>query len=161
MSIFGSFGHCLPNILHTWPHDSFQMIQLSMTLGIFQGHGTLSHQISFDDLEVHLKAIQPRLSFLRPFKLSLACFRVARSPSNSWASCFMMLSSFTLKHCQSSPGSCDECRHSARWLPTFGPSQSTWDISPPVSCYIAHCIHHRHLSHSARKLILILPSHGE
>ena len=21
MAIFGSFGHCLPNILHTWPHD--------------------------------------------------------------------------------------------------------------------------------------------
>ena len=30
---------------------------------------------------------QPRLSFPRPFQLSLACFRVARSPSNSWASC--------------------------------------------------------------------------
>jgi len=35
-----------PNILHTWPHDSFQVIQLSMTLGIFQGHWTVSHQIS-------------------------------------------------------------------------------------------------------------------
>ena len=30
----------------------------------------------------------PRLSFPRPFQLSLACFRVARSPSNSWASCY-------------------------------------------------------------------------
>ena len=38
MAIFGSFGHCFPKILHTWPHDSFQVIQLSMTLGIFQGH---------------------------------------------------------------------------------------------------------------------------
>ena len=46
MAIFGSFGHCLPNKLHTWPRDSFQVIQLSMTLGIFQGHWTLSHQIS-------------------------------------------------------------------------------------------------------------------
>ena len=46
MAIFGSFGHCLPNSLHTWPHDSFQVIQLSMTLGIFQGHWTVSHQIS-------------------------------------------------------------------------------------------------------------------
>ena len=27
------FGYCLPNILHTWPHDSFQVIQLSMGLG--------------------------------------------------------------------------------------------------------------------------------
>ena len=33
-------------ILHTWPHHSFQVIPLSMTLGIFQGHWTVSHQIS-------------------------------------------------------------------------------------------------------------------
>jgi len=46
MAIFGSFVHCLPNILHTWPLDSFQVIRLSMTLGIFQGHGTVSHEIS-------------------------------------------------------------------------------------------------------------------
>jgi len=46
MAIFASFVHCLPNILHTWPHDSFQVIQLSMTLGIFQGQWTVSHQIS-------------------------------------------------------------------------------------------------------------------
>ena len=32
-------------------------------------------------------SFQPRLSFPRPFQQSLACFRVARSPSNSWASC--------------------------------------------------------------------------
>ena len=32
--------------LHTWPHDSFQVIRLSMTLGIFQGHWTAVHQIS-------------------------------------------------------------------------------------------------------------------
>jgi len=46
MAIFASFVHCLPNILHTWPHDSFYVIRLSMTLGIFQGHWTVSHQIS-------------------------------------------------------------------------------------------------------------------
>jgi len=46
MAIFASFVYCLPNILHTQPHDSFQLIRLSMTLGIFQGHWTVSHQIS-------------------------------------------------------------------------------------------------------------------
>jgi len=46
MAIFASFVYCFPNVLHTWPHDSFQVIQLSMTLGIFQGHWTVSHQIS-------------------------------------------------------------------------------------------------------------------
>ena len=35
------------------------------------------------------RSFQPRLSFPRPFQLSLACFRVARSPSNSWASCII------------------------------------------------------------------------
>ena len=34
------------------------------------------------------RSFQPRLSFPRSFQQSLACFRVARSPSNSWASCF-------------------------------------------------------------------------
>ena len=33
------------------------------------------------------RSFQPRLSFPRPFQQPLACFRVARSPSNSWASC--------------------------------------------------------------------------
>jgi len=37
------------------------------------------------------RSFQPRLSFPRPFQLSLACFRVARSPSNSWASCWFRL----------------------------------------------------------------------
>ena len=46
MVIFASFVHCLPNILHTWPNDSFHVIRLSMTLGIFQGRWTVSHQIS-------------------------------------------------------------------------------------------------------------------
>jgi len=38
------------------------------------------------------RSFQPRLSFPRPFQQSLACFRVARSPSNSWASCFLTFS---------------------------------------------------------------------
>jgi len=33
------------------------------------------------------RSFQPRMSFPRPFQQPLACFRVARSPSNSWASC--------------------------------------------------------------------------
>jgi len=46
MAIFASFVHFLPNILHTWPHDDFQVIRLSMTLDIFQCHWTVSHRIS-------------------------------------------------------------------------------------------------------------------
>jgi len=46
ITIFAAFVHCLPNILHTWPHDSFHVIRLSMTLVIFQGRWTVSHQIS-------------------------------------------------------------------------------------------------------------------
>ena len=34
------------------------------------------------------RSFQPRLSFPHPFQLSLACFRVARSPSSSWACWF-------------------------------------------------------------------------
>jgi len=112
MAIFASFVHCLPNILHICPHDSFQVIRLSMTSGIFQGHWTVSHQISqktvCDTAKVTLlirnhtlcfrlvpllmtlimslkyiwRSFQPRLSFPRPFQQSLACFRDARSPSN-------------------------------------------------------------------------------
>jgi len=37
------------------------------------------------------RSFQPSLSFLRPFLQSLTCFRVARSPSNSWASCSVCL----------------------------------------------------------------------
>jgi len=46
MAIFASFVHCLPNILHTWPYDSFRVMRLSMTLAIFQGHKSVSHQIN-------------------------------------------------------------------------------------------------------------------
>ena len=85
-----------------------------MTLGIFQGHWTVSHQISqktvCDTAKVTIannrkpytsfrlvpllmtlnyiwRSFHPRLLFSRQFQQSLACFRVARSPSNSWASC--------------------------------------------------------------------------
>jgi len=34
------------------------------------------------------RSFQRMLSFLRPFDQPLVCFRVARSPSNSWASCY-------------------------------------------------------------------------
>ena len=39
-------------------------------------------------------------------------------------------------HCESSPGSFDECRLSAGWPPTLRPSQPTWAVSPPINgCY--------------------------
>ena len=34
-------------------------------------------------------------------------------------------------HCESSPGSFDECRLSAGWPLTLRPSRLTWDVSPP------------------------------
>jgi len=50
---------------------------------------------------------------------------------------FTVLSSWR-GHCESSPGSFDECRLSARWLPTPKLSQTTWVVSPPVGCYHPH-----------------------
>ena len=41
---------------------------------------------------------------------------------------FIVLSSWR-GHCESSPGSFDKCRLSARWPPTLRPSQSTWPRS--------------------------------
>ena len=42
-------------------------------------------------------------------------------------------------HCESSPGSFDECRLSAGWPPTLRPSQPTWAVSPPINgCYCPH-----------------------
>jgi len=42
-------------------------------------------------------------------------------------------------HCESSPGSFDECRLSAGWPPTPRPSQPTWAVSPPINgCYHPH-----------------------
>jgi len=39
---------------------------------------------------------------------------------------FMVLGHHDKSHCDSSPGSSDECRLSAGWPPTLRPSQSTW-----------------------------------
>jgi len=35
-------------------------------------------------------------------------------------------------HCESLPGSFDECRLSTRWLPTLRPNQPTWPVSRPT-----------------------------
>ena len=43
---------------------------------------------------------------------------------------FMVLSSWH-SHCESSPGSFDECRLSAGWPPTLRPNQPIWAVSPP------------------------------
>ena len=43
---------------------------------------------------------------------------------------FMVLSSWH-SHCESSPGSFDECRLSAGWPPTLRPKQPIWAVSPP------------------------------
>ena len=36
MAIFASFVHCLPNVLLTWPHDSFQVIRLQWPWAYFK-----------------------------------------------------------------------------------------------------------------------------
>jgi len=43
---------------------------------------------------------------------------------------FMVLSS-RHSHCESSPGSFDECRLSAGWPPTLRQNQPIWAVSPP------------------------------
>ena len=47
---------------------------------------------------------------------------------------FMVLSS-CLEHCESWPGSFDECSNSARWPPTFGPSRPTDVLYIAFVCY--------------------------
>ena len=47
---------------------------------------------------------------------------------------FMVLSSWH-SHCESSPGSFDECRLSAGWPPTLRPNQPIRAVSPPIGCY--------------------------
>jgi len=73
---------------------------------------------------------------------------------------FMVLSSCH-SHCESSPGSFDECRLSAGWPPTLRPKQPIWAVSPPKDWLLSFAdtiaIYYYY---SARKLILILPSHG-
>ena len=74
---------------------------------------------------------------------------------------FMALSSCH-SHCESSPGSFDECRLSAGWLPTLRPNQPIWavTVSPPKDWLLPSAdtiaIYYYY---SAHKLILILPSH--
>ena len=73
---------------------------------------------------------------------------------------FMVLSSLH-SHCESSPGSFDECRLSAGCPPTLRPNQPIWAVSPPKDWLLPSAdtiaIYYYY---SARKLILILPSHG-
>jgi len=57
------------------------------------------------------------------------------------------------RHCESSPGSFGQSSTSVRHSPTFGPDQMIWISDPPT---LTIAIYY----HSARKLILILPSHG-
>jgi len=45
MAIFAFFVHCLPNILHTWPHASLYVMRVWMTLAIYFNVIRLSHQI--------------------------------------------------------------------------------------------------------------------
>ena len=52
---------------------------------------------------------------------------------------FMVLSSWQ-GHCESSLGSFDEYRLSAKWLPTLRPSRPTWAVSLPLGG-----THRRHL----------------
>ena len=71
---------------------------------------------------------------------------------------FMVLSSWH-SHCESSPGSFDECRLSARWPPILRPNQPIWAVSPPKDWLLPSAdtiaIYYYY---SARKLILILHS---
>jgi len=50
---------------------------------------------------------------------------------------FIVMSSWQ-GHCESSPGSFDECRLSAKRPPTIRPSQLTWAVSSPVGCNHLH-----------------------
>ena len=60
------------------------------------------------------------------------------------------------RHCESSPGSFDECRLSAGWPPTRIPSQSTWAVKIGRKLAATIYIDHRHCYYySARRLILI------
>ena len=69
-----------------------------------------------------------------------------------------MVLSLWQSYCESSPGTFDEA---PRWPPTLRPSQPTWTASPPEGngSYRPHPPSPFYY-YSARKLILILPSHG-
>ena len=73
---------------------------------------------------------------------------------------FIVLSSWH-SHCESSPGSFDECRLSAGWPPTLRPNKPIWAVSPPKDWLLPSAdtiaIYYYY---SARKLILILLRSG-
>jgi len=65
---------------------------------------------------------------------------------------FMVLSSWQ-NHCESSSGSFDECKLSARWSPYLRPSQPTWNMNALVK---AATIRIRH-----RRLLLLLSTKAD
>jgi len=82
-----------------WPWAYFKVIWLFhikfIKNGVWYGKSYYrqligNHTLAFDWCHFWWpwRSFQPRLSFPRPFQQSLACLRVARSPSSSWA-CFL------------------------------------------------------------------------
>ena len=113
MAIFGSFGHSLSSEHFTYmatrqlSGDTTinDLGHISRSLDCFTSNFSKNsvwygksyyrllignHTLAFDWCHFWWpwSTFEPRLSFPRPFQQSLACFRVARSPSNSWASCW-------------------------------------------------------------------------
>jgi len=85
-----------------WPWRHFKVIKLFhikfLINGALYGKRYYSNRKSYTSfrlvpvlttLKYIWRSFQSRLSFPRPFQQSLSCFRVARSPSNSWASCYL------------------------------------------------------------------------
>jgi len=69
------------------------------------------------------------------------CFNVSYKTRQCITHQFMqiLIQIMTQSHCESSPGSSDECRSSAGWQPTLRPNQLTWAVSPPkVGSYHPH-----------------------
>ena len=93
--------------------------------------------------------------------------RQVTSPPANWiiiiiiitTTMFMVLSSW-YSHCESSPGSFDECRPERR-VATNPQTKPIWAMSPPKDWLLpsADTIE-IYYYYSARKLVLILPSHG-
>ena len=108
------------------------------------------------------RSFQPRLSFPRPLQLSLACFRVARSPGNSWASCIfcpMQMQCIALDRQKSAVKSA-ECR-STEYSSTLGTSligivrvQGT--LKPPVTIWWRHQWPHLRMAHDGHQLRWLL-----
>jgi len=64
-----------------------------------------------------------------------------------------------LHHCESSPGSCNECRLGDKRPLTLRLSQSTRALSLPVGCHHLQPLLLFITFHSLQRLILVLPSH--